>query len=233
MKVRSASLRIAFAALIAFVLCTVTAPAEDEEKFEGTQKAELEKLQLPKPSGVKVAVLPFWDFKSEQRHIDDTTSYTQELFGRHGFVLIGKEAVLSAVKADKEIEPGQPFRRSDAARFGQVLGADWVVYGEVYELETYVKTSFFTARKKAKISLKVTVVNVATGEILYWHKRSDTSGGTGFANLRHASTIEAKACRVCLDRAYKLLLDSLPAHTVKPEEDKPEQKEEEPKAARN
>jgi hypothetical protein len=214
-RIASRGTWLVFAVAIAMALCTA-ALAGDDKDFEGTQKAELAKLTLPQPSTIKVAILPFWDYKSEERHIEEATKYTEELLGVHGFTIVPGDAVAKAVKEDKEIEPGQPFRRSDAVHMGTALGADWVIYGEIYELETYVKTSFFSARKKGKVSMKIAVVDVASQDVLYWHKRSDTSGGTAFCNFRRASSIEGKACRVCLDRAFEMLLKALPEHEIKP-----------------
>jgi len=67
---------------------------------------------------------------------------------------------------------------------------------------------------------------VSTGEVFYWHKRSDTSGGTGFANLKKASSVERRAAQVCLDRAFEMLFNALPKHDVKPEQ--PGKEDEEP-----
>jgi len=199
------------------LLCAAMAMAAEEEKqFEGTTLADLVKVKLPQPANTRVAVLPFWDYRSLQRHVDAATDVTMDLFERHGFIVTPKEISAKFVKDDKEIEPGQPLRRADALRIGLALGVNWVVYGEIYDLETYTKTSFFSTRKKGKVSIKVSVLDVPSGEIIYWHKRSDTSGGTG-AFVKRAATIEYRACQVCLERAFKLLMDALPEHSLKAE----------------
>lgn len=201
-------------------LVAVSAAEDEDKKFEGTGKTELAGLVLPQPSTVKVAVIPFWDYKSSERHIRISDECCRELLDRHGFILLPQDVIVKAMKADKEVEPGQPLRRSDAIRIGKAVSADWVIYGEIYELRTYIKSSFLSARKKAQISLKVSIADVPSESLLYWHKRSDTSGGTAFANLKKAEKVERKACDVCLNRAFDVLLTALPKHPVKAE--KPE-----------
>jgi len=198
-------------------ICATDGVPDIGDKFEGTQKADLAKLQLPRPSDVTIAVLPFWDYKSNQRHVDLMTDSVRDELDRHGFKLLSKDAAANAVKADGEIEPGQPFRRADALRMGKALKANWVVYGEIYELETYTKNSIFSSKKKAKLSHKISVLDVATGEVLYWHKRSDTSGGHG-GPVKRATSTERHAVDISVGRAMYLLTSALPEHPVKSEE---------------
>lgn len=205
------------ALLVALLLPTTLLAADKLPEYEGTKPEDLAMLKLPVPATTTVAVLPYWDYKSMQRHIDLATGLSRDMFERHGFGLTSSDAIAQAVKADKDIEPGQAFRRTDALRIGKQLGASWVVYGEVLELETYTKNSFFKGRKKkGKVTIRVSILDVPSETIIYWHKRSDTSGGTGFDYLKRAASIERRACEVCLDRCLSPLFEALPKHEVKP-----------------
>jgi len=116
--------------------------------------------------------------------------------------------------ADNELERGSPIRKQDALRIGDALGADLVCYGEVRELETYLKKSLLTTRKKTKIGLKVSVVGC--GEYLIVGQAEEAIGGQGF---REATALERRAVRILLERLLKPICLALPAHKHNPEKE--------------
>ena len=119
-------------------------------------------------------------------------------------------------KADKQLEPGNAPRKEDAARIGKAAGADLVCYGEVYELESYVKTSFWSARKKGKGAMKVSIADTATGNVVFWNRRSETAGGGGMFTQK-STALERRCARVILSRALENYCQGLPPHTHNPE----------------
>ncbi len=107
------------------------------EDVQGTTKEQLAELELPQPSDVRVALLPLWDYKNLQRHVQDCREVLTQRFGVEGFLLVDPALVAVAVLEDNELEPGESMRKGDAIRLGTALGAQWAVYGSILELETY------------------------------------------------------------------------------------------------
>ncbi len=193
---------------------TQLARAED---VQGTTKEQLAELELPQPSDVRVALLPFWDYKNLPRHVQDCREVLTQRFGVEGFLLVDPALAAVAVLEDKELEPGESMRRGDAIRLGAALGAQWAVYGSILELETYRKNTFFSSRKKARASIKLSVVDVVTGDIIFWRQRSDTSGGTGIFSggvlgTKKATTLERRAVEICFERMLQDFWAALPEH---------------------
>ncbi len=187
------------------------------EDVQGTTKEQLAELELPQPSDVRVALLPLWDYKNLQRHVEDCRETLTRRFGAEGFLLVHPAIVGAETVQDRELEPGEPMRRGDAIRLGTALGADWAVYGNILELETYRKTSFLTSRKKAKASIKLTVVDVATGNIIFWRQRFDTTGGTGIFSdgllgTKKATSLERRAVDISIERILQDIFAALPEH---------------------
>lgn len=182
-----------------------------EEEVQGTTAEELAGLELPSPSNVTVALLPFWDYKNLERHVNDCREVLTRRFSFQGFCVMNPALVTAVVLQDRELEPGEPLRRTDACRLGAALGADWAVYGNILQLEAYWKQSFFGRRKKAKVSIKLSIVDVATGDILFWRQRFDTSGGTG-GWTKKATSLERTAVDVCIEQLLTELLAVLPPH---------------------
>jgi len=187
-----------------------------EEPAQGTTVDELARLQLPAPSEVTVALVPFWDYKNLPRHTEVCRHHLHRYFTREGFRVVPPGLVTAVVSQDSKLEPGSPMRRDDAVRLATKLGADWAIYGNVLQLETYEKKSFFSERKKAKVSIKLTIVAAATREILFWRQRFDTSGGHGGATKR-ATSMERTAADVCLTRILEDFFAALPDHDLQEE----------------
>lgn len=177
----------------------------------GTTPEELSGKSLPEPQSARVAVLPVWSVDGRDDHVRWATLAIYVLLQRHGFKLISWKDALEATLSYSEAEPGEPLRRQDACKIAAGLQADWVVYGQLHELEAYWKESFLTRRRKAKCTMKLVVADVHTGEVVYWHHRSEVCGGHGSAK---ANFQERNAVAVTVTRALQPLLRALPEHHV-------------------
>jgi curli biogenesis system outer membrane secretion channel CsgG len=220
--------------LLAFVFAVMTLSALPAlaGEIQGTTADELKKAALAAPSTIKVAVLPLQDAKSVERHTQVATAAVALGFMRCGFQFApelqtreaaGLAALLhatdQAVLADKKIAPGEPLRLEDAVRIGQSLGADWVVYGDVVDMHTYMKTGFFVNQKKGVVNLKIKVANVATGELIMSRQleESGSGGGVSAVVFRRATALERTICTRCAVTIYRDLCAALPSHTHTPE----------------
>ena len=208
---RARLLMVIVAVLVSALLVTAW-----QESVQGTTVDELAQMQLPNPSEVTVALLPFWDYKNITRHTEVCRHHLHRYFTREGFGVVPPALVTAVVSQDTRLEPGLPMRRDDAVRLATRLGADWAIYGNVLQLETYEKKSFFSERKKAQVGIKLTIVAAATGEILFWRQRFDTSGGHGGATKR-ATSMERTAADVCLTRILEDFFGALPDHELQEE----------------
>lgn len=201
-------------------------------EIQGTSAEELEKAALPAPSTIKVAILPLQDLKGLERHTQVATAAVALGFMRCGFQFApaletrdaaGLAAQLHATNqvlaADKKIVPGEPLRVEDAVRLGASLGADWVVYGEVVDLHTYMKTSFFVNQKKGVANVKIKLVNVATGELIMIRQleESGSGGGASAVVFRRATALERTICNRCVITMYRDLCTALASHEHSPE----------------
>ena len=202
-------------AIIAVLAGAVLVTA-DEESEQGTTVDELAQLQLPPPAELTVALLPFWDYKNLPRHTEVCRHHLHRYFTREGCRVVPPALVTAVVAQDTELEPGLPMRRDDAVRLATKLGAEWAVYGNILQLETYEKKSLFSKRKKARAGIKLTIVAAATGRILFWRQRFDTSGGHGGFTKR-ATSMERTAADVCLTRILEDFFAALPEHELQEE----------------
>ncbi len=209
---RARLLIVMVAVLVSALLVTATNAGD----MQGTTVDELAQLQLPAPSEVTVALLPFWDYKNITRHTEVCRHHLHRYFTREGFTVVPPALVTAVVSQDEKLEPGLPMRRDDAVRLAAKLEADWAIYGNVLQLETYEKKSFFSERKKAKVGIRLAIAAVETGEILFWRQRFDTSGGHGGATKR-ATSMERTAADVCLTRILEDFFAALPDHDLQEE----------------
>ncbi len=229
-KERSEMRRYALLAVLTVFALTVLPAAAGE--IQGTTANDLKTAGLPAPSTIKVAVLPLQDAKSVERHTQVATATVALGFMRCGFQFApelktrdatGLAAILHATNqtllADKKIAPGEPLRLDDAVRIGKELGADWVVYGDVVDMHTYMKTSFFVNQKKGVVNLKIKIANVATGELIMSRQleESGSGGGVSAVVFRRATALERTICTRCVVTMYRDLCAALPSHTHSPE----------------
>ena len=186
----------------------------DDTPEQGSTPEEIAALKLPAPNTLKVAILPFHDVSGSISHVRMATVANYLLWQREGFQMLPVLAGFKAIEADKDLEPGLPLRRGEAANLGKVLGADWVVYGEVTELRHYVKSGIFKSGKYLIAGIRISVVDVKSGETIYWHQRSDKTGGTGGSANKHAATLKRRGAVIASMNALKPLFAAFPPHTV-------------------
>ncbi len=136
---------ILFVGIVVLVGALLVTPTNAGD-MQGTTVDELAQSQLPAPSEVTVALLPFWDYKNITRHTEVCRHHLHRYFTRHGFTVVPPALVSAVVSQDTKLEPGVPMRRDDAMRIATKVGADWAIYGNVLQLETYEKKSAFSKR---------------------------------------------------------------------------------------
>ena len=74
--------------LLTVSVVLLPAIARAEEAVQGTTPEELAQLQLPQPTEVSVALLPFWDYKNLPRHVEVCRDHLSRYFSREGFTLV-------------------------------------------------------------------------------------------------------------------------------------------------
>lgn len=189
----------------------------DDAPEQGSTPDEIAALRarpLPQPNTLKIAILPFHDVSGSISHVRMATVANYLLWQREGFQMLPLLDGFKAMEADKDIEAGLPLRRPEAARLGKAIGADWVVYGEVKELRHYVKNGIFKNGKYLIAGVRIAIVDVESGETVYWHQRSDKTGGTGGSTNRHADTLKRRGAVITSMNALKPLFAAFPQHTV-------------------
>jgi hypothetical protein len=205
--------------LLLFLLLLFGLPAWALEK-EGSIPEDLMAKRPPAPSEVYVAALPFW--AGNERQTEQARACVMLNLLRHGFKLApsGSDSLATvarrtdrAIKSDPKREPLARIGQQDAARLGKELGARWVVYGEIGELRTQSEKGF-PPRKAGMIDLRLMLLDVPSGEIIYWsHVKDYGTGGSGFWQAK-ATAVE----RRLLTRAINLIFDdiakALPEHYV-------------------
>lgn len=157
--------------MVTLLLAAGTARADKKPPPpEGTTDAELKALKLPLPANTKVAILPFGDFGGDDTRKKSATATAFLFFEHEGFVMVPILDSYKAVADDKEIEPSEDLRRTDAARVGKSLGAAWAVYGAVKGVNVASKTSFWTGatKKTSQLSLRLSVVDCESGQLVFW-----------------------------------------------------------------
>lgn len=213
--------------LMAFVMAgisTTTGFCNDWPPGQGTTRADLLNADLPHPAETSVALLPFCDVTGSTRHVEDVRNALYVEFSAHGFNLVPPGYLSALVLRDRDAEPGvqMQMRKADAIPVGQLVDADWCVYGDIQEVRTYVKTSAFSKRKKTQISLRISIVDVRTGEVFYWHQRLDTTGGhQAGAHSKKKTESERNAANVCVHRALFELMSALPPANTASEKSSP------------
>jgi len=148
---------------------------------------------------------------------------------RHGFTLhpaaetLGEmmrriDAAVDALPADKGAEPGaENMTRQAASAAGTELGADWVIYGLVRELRADTRESFFATRRIGVVDVQLNIIEVATGNILYWARaKDDGSCGVGIANAK-GSSLERRIMTRTVGHIFDELMKALPEHETGPE----------------
>jgi hypothetical protein len=189
--------------LCLFIVLAITSQSMGKEKkFEGTTKEDLAKITLPTPSQTKVAILPFYA-PIKKEHVKYSTEAAFKVFEEQGFVMLPQEEVNSAFENDKKKEEGEPLTKEDALRIGKSVGADWIIYGKVLDLSTYMKQTFWSALKKAKVSLKISILDAKTQEIFFWRQGSDVVEGGMGVFVKKGAALEKEAVYVFTKKLLK------------------------------
>ncbi len=148
---------------------------------------------------------------------------------RHGLQIRPEAETLAAAVAQTDAalvgtpmvegtEPGgEGITRMVAARIGEELGVDWVVYGQINELRADTRVSFFRTRRLAMIDFQINFVKAGSGETLYWARAKDRgSCGVGIANAKGTS-LERRITIRTTNHVFTHLTQALPEHKVGPE----------------
>jgi hypothetical protein len=215
---------IAFSLLL-LVLCSGAALSGERE---GSTPEDLAALNPPPPNDVYVAVLPFWGRNETQTTLARACTILNLM--RHGFRLApsGSKSLAgvvrrtdSAIRDDSEYDPLSRLDGGDAARIGKALGARWAVCGEFGEMQTVSKDGKVLPRKISQIDLRLSLIDVGSGRVLYWSRVKDTHSGS-FSLLKKASSMERRLITRTVNGIFDDIAIGLPEHytgsQVTPEE---------------
>ena len=227
-------------ALVVAVAAVAAAYAAEQAKREGTYWKELAAQKLPAPSGLSVAVLPFGVPTSSivlmprtqaERQVEVPRACVLLNVQRHGFKIVPEAASLSLVPAltDKamalEIEDKVPVQwdREKAVGIGRKLGADWIVYGDlVLDMDYRVTGGLFARVKKVvRLKLHLILVDVQSGEVLYWSRAEAEAQGSSTSHGVGNNAEDAEIARGLFVGTTNSIIDdiakALPKHEVGPE----------------
>jgi len=164
--------------LLLIIISACAAYTKAPPPNEGTTIEQLKAAGLKPPATVKVAVLPFWDFGGEQRKARVAAVAAFLFLKREGYQMISLWDCQKAYLADKELEPGEQLRKQDALRIGKMLGAEIVCYGETRQVQQKTKYNMWWGyRERGQASIKITLLDVNEGEVIFWGARADEASG--------------------------------------------------------
>lgn len=205
-------------------LALVVVSAGWAKEREGSIPEDLAAKRPPRPNDLYVAALPFW--AGDERHADLARAAVMLNLLRHGFKLApsGSRSLAavarrtdSEVRRDTKREPLARLEAKDAARLGKVLGAQWAIYGEVGDLHTESEGRTFAPRKTGVMDVRLAVVEVESGEILYWARvRDKLPGGNGLWTAK-ATSIERRLLTQTVNEIFDDIGKGLPEHYVSAE----------------
>lgn len=198
--------------------------AAAEVDREGSLPDELAAHKPPVPNEISVCVLPSWSRHEGQREM--ARACTMLNLMRHGFRLApGGCTSLSqvarktdaALKRDPEWEPLVRLQAEDAARVGKTLGADWVMFGEYGDLHTESEGGGILPRKVGVIDFRFVLVEVKSGEVLYWSRVKDSEPSGGGLWPAKATSVERRAVTRTINEIFEDIAAALPEHYAGPE----------------
>jgi len=205
--------------LIATLLVVLTSLPAFAFEREGSLPSDLAALNPPPPNDISVAVLPFWSRDEAQRELGRACTLLNLM--RQGFRLApsGSETVTAlvrktdqALRNDSQWDPLATIEPEDAARIGKALGAKWVVYGEVGELQVKSEKRGLLPKKAGVIDLRLHFIEVATGKTLYWSRIQDTASCGGWSSS--AGAIERRLLTRTVNTIFDDLATALPQHYI-------------------
>ena len=194
----------------------------------------------PAPSTVSIAVMPFGASRSQLIQVPQTEAERQvEIprgcvilnLQRHGFKILPEGPSLSLVpglmdkamdlKADDKIS-GQ-WSREQAVDAGKKVSADWVAYGDRLVRIDY-KTSdppFPRVKKVVRVSLHLVLVDVRSGEVLYWRRVEHAAQGSSTTKGMSWDQEDARIGRTLLlqmtNSIFNDIAKALRKHEIGPE----------------
>lgn len=206
---------VAVAAVVALAMGGLPVLALERE---GSIPEDLMAKRPPHPNDVYVAVLPFWGMEDSQEDIGRACVMLNLM--RHGFRLAPKgsrslaEAARrteSALRRDPKYEPLARIEPADAARVGKAVGAQWAIFGEFGDLRTKSeKEGGVIPRKVGVIDVRLFVVDVDSGSVLFWSRVQDEfPGGTWPVK---ATSVERRLVTRTINRIFDDIGAGMPEH---------------------
>ena len=186
---------------------------------EGSLPQELAAKQPPPPNEIYVAVFPFWSRDDRQTEVGRACSMLNLM--RHGFRMAPKGSSSlgmvarrtdTALRRDPECEPLARLQPEDIARVGKALGAQWAVYGEFGDLHTESEKDGILRHKAGVLDLRFQLIEVASGDVLYWSRIRDTASSGGGLWAPRATSIERKLVTRAINSIFDDIGTALPDH---------------------
>jgi len=210
-------------AIVAWFLLQTALYARAADR-EGSTPEDLAAKNPPHPNEVYVAALPFWASEESHRDLAQTCVMLNAL--RHGFKLapsgsrslaVAARRTETAVKRDGKVEPLARLEPKDVARIGGKLGAQWAIYGEVGDLHSESQGGALARKKTGTIDLRFFLVDVKSGEVLYWTHIQDSGQGSNRLFPAKASAVERKLLTQTLNAIFDDISEALPEHYISAE----------------
>jgi len=215
---RRTRVAVAVAAVAAVIILVVALNVQVESgENEGAPRYQLPE-KLPKPAAIRVAVLPFYDAASQEELARAVTAEVALLFDRYGFSFASRlerdpsdlaeilAKTQQAVRNEKGIGGRRPLSIEDAARIGRKLGANWVVGGEISNLNA--QRTCLGLRRRAMATVEFNVADVTTGKLVFARRIRGLWVG-GALIPRDAIWYERRAALWSAHAAYLALWDEL------------------------
>lgn len=190
---------------------------------EGSLPDDLAAHKPPPPGEIYVSVLPFWT--REERQSDTARACIMLNLMRHGFRMAPRgctslSAVIrktdAAIKNDRDWDPLARADTEGVTRVAKRLEADWAIYGEFGDLHTESEGGDILPRKTGVIDLRLFLVEVKSGEVIYWSRFMESDGGGGWWP-RKATSIERKLLTQAINTIFDDIAAALPDHYAGPE----------------
>lgn len=189
--------------LLSVALLTISAAGASAQEAESADAERILTKQLPRITGPKrsVAVAFFGSTTtfSNEYGLSDVGGglaalLSTALVESEQFVVVERTR-LSSVMMEQELAAANMLRAEGAPEVGQLLGAQYLVMGEVTEFTEEAKRSAFSigvgngdrrlalapGKREGKVSIDVRVVNTSTGEVVNAFHVSETVKARAFA----------------------------------------------------
>lgn len=101
-------------------------------------------------------------------------------------------------------------------RLGKALDADWAIYGEIKNIDSYEKSSFFGQKRASGLTVRLSVVDCRTEEIVYWRTLAATHSASKGLGGEKMDKMNRMAMEVALRHLSDPFFKALPEHTTLP-----------------